>query len=116
MVVRLDKIYTRGGDAGKTSLAGGKRVAKSELRIEALGAVDEANAVIGLARKATVPVQEIPLLRHDIFTADECFLTGTAAEVIPVVKLDGRPIGDGKPGPVTHDLRSRFQRLVRGEA
>jgi len=74
------------------------------------------NAVIGLAKKANVPVQEIPLLRHDIFTADECFLTGTAAEVIPVVKLDGRPIGDGKPGKVTNDLRSRFQRLARGEA
>jgi branched-chain amino acid aminotransferase len=74
------------------------------------------NAVIGLAQKARLPVQEIPLLRHDIFTADECFLTGTAAEVIPVVKLDGRAIGDGKPGPVTHDLRSRFQRLARGEA
>ncbi|MBL8848866.1 MAG: hypothetical protein JNG89_04250 [Planctomycetaceae bacterium] len=56
------------------------------------------------------------MLRHDIFTADECFLTGTAAEVIPCVKLDGRPIGDGKPGPITQDLRARFQRLARGEA
>jgi branched-chain amino acid aminotransferase len=74
------------------------------------------NAVIGLAQKASLPVQEVPLLRHDIFTADECFLTGTAAEVIPVVKLDGRTIGDGKPGPITQDLRARFQRLVRGEA
>lgn len=73
------------------------------------------NAVIGLARDAGVPVQEVPLLRHDIFAADECFLTGTAAEVIPVVKLDGRQIGDGKPGPVTNDLRARFQKLARGE-
>jgi branched-chain amino acid aminotransferase len=73
------------------------------------------NAVIGLARKAGVPVQELPLLRHDIYAADECFLTGTAAEVIPVVKLDGRQIGDGKPGPITQDLRGRFQRLARGE-
>ncbi len=53
--------------------------------------------------------------RHDIYTADECFLTGTAAEVIPVVELDGRPIGSGKPGPITHDLRERFHALVRGE-
>jgi len=73
------------------------------------------NAVIGLAQQANIPVQEIPLLRHDVFTADECFLTGTAAEVIPVVKLDGRPIGDGKPGPITQDLRVRFQHLARGE-
>ncbi|MFO1094886.1 MAG: branched-chain-amino-acid transaminase [Planctomycetaceae bacterium] len=74
------------------------------------------NAVIGLAKDAGISVQEIPLLRHDIFAADECFLTGTAAEVIPCVKLDGRQIGDGKPGPITQDLRARFQRLARGNA
>ncbi|REJ72147.1 MAG: branched-chain-amino-acid transaminase [Planctomycetota bacterium] len=73
------------------------------------------NAVIGLARDAELTVREVPLLRHDIYAADECFLTGTAAEVIPVVKLDGRQIGDGKPGPVTQDLRARFQRLTRGQ-
>ena len=59
------------------------------------------NAVIRLAKEAGIEVQEIPLLRHDIFVADECFLTGTAAEVIAVVSLDGRTIGTGKPGPVT---------------
>ena len=53
--------------------------------------------------------------RHDVYTADECFLTGTAAEVIPVVECDGRPIGAGKPGPITKDLRNRFHALVRGE-
>jgi branched-chain amino acid aminotransferase len=45
--------------------------------------------------------------------ADECFLTGTAAEVVPVVKVDDRLIGSGKPGPVTRDLTERFHRLVR---
>ena len=74
------------------------------------------NAVIGLASDAGITVQEVPLLRHDIYAADECFLTGTAAEVIPVVKLDGRRIGSGKPGPITQDLRKRFQQLARGEA
>lgn len=74
------------------------------------------NAVISLASDAGITVQEVPLLRHDIYTADECFLTGTAAEVIPVVKLDGRQIGSGKPGPITQDLRKRFQQLARGEA
>lgn len=74
------------------------------------------NAVMGLARDAGITVKEVPLLRHDIYAADECFLTGTAAEVIPVVRLDGRRIGSGKPGPITQDLRKRFQRLARGEA
>jgi branched-chain amino acid aminotransferase len=65
-----------------------------------------------LARDAGYDVREATLLRHDIFTADECFLTGTAAEVIAVVSLDGRQIGDGKPGPVTRDLLERFRALT----
>jgi branched-chain amino acid aminotransferase len=52
-------------------------------------------------------------LRHDIYIADECFLTGTAAEVIPVTSLDGRSIGQGKPGPITRDLLERFKKLTR---
>jgi branched-chain amino acid aminotransferase len=48
------------------------------------------------------------MTRYDIFAADECFLTGSAAELIPVVKLDGRPIGDGKPGTITKRLLARF--------
>ncbi len=73
------------------------------------------NAVIGLARKAGYDVREVPLTRHDIFIADECFLTGTAAEVIPAVSLDGRLIGDGVPGPVTKQLLEAFRKLTRGE-
>jgi branched-chain amino acid aminotransferase len=71
------------------------------------------NAVLELARAADIPTKETVLTRHDVYTADECFLTGTAAEVIPVVKCDGRPIGNGKPGPITRQLRERFQQLVR---
>jgi branched-chain amino acid aminotransferase len=71
------------------------------------------NAVIELARLADLPVEEITLTRHDVYAADECFLTGTAAEVIAVVKCDGRLIGDGRPGPITRQLRERFQQLVR---
>lgn len=71
------------------------------------------NAVIRLAREAGVPVQECTLVRHDIFIADECFLTGTAAEIVPVVSLDGRPIGNGKPGPVTHKLLGLFKKLTQ---
>ena len=57
------------------------------------------DAVIELARDAGIEVREMPLTRHDVYIADECFLTGTAAEVIPVVKVDSRTIGSGKPGP-----------------
>lgn len=74
------------------------------------------DAVIELARSAGIPVVERTMDRHDIYTADECFLTGTAAELIPVVECDGRPIGDGVPGPITKDLLERFHRLVREEA
>ncbi|HVJ67670.1 MAG TPA: branched-chain-amino-acid transaminase [Caulifigura sp.] len=72
-------------------------------------------AVMRLAAGAGVTVREITLQRHDVYVADECFLTGTAAEVIPVVAVDGRTIGTGKPGPVTRDLLQRFHRLTRGE-
>ena len=72
------------------------------------------DAVIELARDAGIEVREIPLTKHDVYIADECFLTGTAAEVIPVVKVDSRTIGDGKPGPITRDLMERFQKLTRG--
>ena len=55
--------------------------------------------MIELARAAGREVREMPLTRHDVYMADECFLTGTAAEVIPVVEVDGRPIGDGNARP-----------------
>lgn len=71
------------------------------------------NAVIELAQAAKIPFKEMTLTRHDVYAADECFLTGTAAEVIPVVKCDGRPIGTGKPGPMTRQLRERFHILAR---
>jgi branched-chain amino acid aminotransferase len=70
-------------------------------------------AVIELANEMKVPVQQVPFVRHDIFIADECFLTGSAAEVIPVVKLDSRVIGDGRPGPITKKLTARFHQLTR---
>lgn len=71
------------------------------------------NAVIDLARGAGHAVHEATLIRHDVYVADEVFLTGTAAELIPVVRCDGRPIGTGKPGPITRQLRELFAVLVR---
>ncbi len=72
-------------------------------------------AVIELARAAGHTVVERAMDRHDVFKADECFLTGTAAELIAVVECDARVIGTGKPGPITRELRQRFQALVREE-
>jgi branched-chain amino acid aminotransferase len=71
------------------------------------------NAVMELAREAGIDCREATLTRHDLYTADECFLTGTAAEVIPVVDIDGRTIGSGTPGPVTKQLTTAFHALVR---
>lgn len=70
------------------------------------------NIVIELAQQAGHEVKQIDLTRHDLFTANEVFLTGTAAEVIPVVKIDTRQIGDGKPGKVSQKLIKAFRKLV----
>lgn len=72
------------------------------------------NAVLELAHAEGIPARESVLTRHDLYTACECFLTGTAAEVIPVVEIDGRRIGDGAPGPITRGLKDAFHKLVRG--
>jgi branched-chain amino acid aminotransferase len=70
-------------------------------------------AVIELARQDGIAVAEVPLTKYDVYVADECFLTGTAAEVVPVVKVDSRTIGDGTPGRVTRRLSERFHQLTR---
>lgn len=69
--------------------------------------------VMELASEAKIPVREVALTKHDVYVADECFLTGSAAEVIPVVKVDMRSIGDAKPGPITNQLKEAFHKLVR---
>jgi branched-chain amino acid aminotransferase len=69
--------------------------------------------VFELAEEAGISVTEPDITRYDLFTADEVFLTGTAAEIIPVVTLDRRPIGDGRPGSVTRQLMTRFHELTQ---
>lgn len=64
--------------------------------------------VMALAREKGYPVVEQPFTRHDLYVADECFLTGTAAEVIPVIDVDGRQVGDGVPGKVTREIMETF--------
>jgi len=71
------------------------------------------DVVMELARAAGYDMREMMLNRYDVYTADEAFFTGTAAEVVAIRQVDGRLIGAGKSGPVTRDLRARFQALVR---
>lgn len=72
-------------------------------------------AVIELAQAQGLPVRESVVALRELYNSDECFLTGTGAEVIPVVKIDGRLIGDGKPGPISWQLIRRFRELVNTE-
>ena len=69
--------------------------------------------VMGLARQSGLQVTERNITRYDVFNADECFITGTGAEVVPVVKVDGRVIGSGSPGPRTRELVKKYHDLVQ---
>jgi branched-chain amino acid aminotransferase len=69
--------------------------------------------VIELAESAGIKVSEPNLTRYDVFNADECFLTGTGAEIVPVTKVDGRVIGTGKPGEITRRLERDYQALTK---
>ena len=73
------------------------------------------DAVLEIARKSKIPVHEHVLTRHELYISDECFLTGTAAQIIPVVKVDGRIIGNGKPGKLTLSLTKKFKELTKKE-
>jgi branched-chain amino acid aminotransferase len=71
------------------------------------------SVVFEIAAETGIKVTEGDITRHDVFIADEAFLTGTAAEVVPLIKADGRPIGTGKPGPITTRMIARFRELTR---
>ncbi|HNQ34557.1 MAG TPA: branched-chain-amino-acid transaminase [bacterium] len=71
--------------------------------------------VLGLADAAGLQPRETPFTRHELFNADEVFMTGTAAEIVAVSKIDGRVIGSGRPGPMTQKLLDRFRELTRKE-
>jgi branched-chain amino acid aminotransferase len=74
------------------------------------------NSIMEVAKEMGYSVAEKVFTRHDIFTADECFLSGTAAELVPVVKVDGRIIGeDGKPGEISKALIKEYRKLVQSE-
>jgi branched-chain amino acid aminotransferase len=69
--------------------------------------------MLSLCKRLGVPYLEKTLQKHDLYIADECFLTGTGAEVIPVSKIDGRDVGTGQPGPVTRRLLEAFRAYIR---
>jgi len=69
--------------------------------------------VMEMATQSGIPVSEPNLTRYDLFNADECFVTGTGAEIVPVVKIDGREIGTGKPGTVTKQLVTQYRALTK---
>src|SRR5688572_3752455 len=69
--------------------------------------------MIGLCRRNNIPCEEAHIQRHDLYVADEMFLTGTGGEVMPVTKIDNRPIGNGEVGPITRQLKDAFHRHVR---
>jgi branched-chain amino acid aminotransferase len=73
------------------------------------------DTVIKLATDEGMYVEERPIAREEVYIADEVFLVGTAAEITPVVEIDGRTIGDGKPGPVTKKLAELYAKVVRGQ-
>lgn len=89
-----------------------KRLLTPPIYVGALGGITR-GAVIELARKANIPVSEEMLTRHDLFNANECFLTGTAAEIVPVVKIDSRVIGSGNPGKMTLKLLADFRKMTQ---
>jgi branched-chain amino acid aminotransferase len=80
----------------------------------ALGGITR-GVVLELAAEARLPAAEARLTRYDLYTADEAFVTGTGAELMPVTTADGRPIADGRPGPMTRQLTDAFHALVRNE-
>jgi branched-chain amino acid aminotransferase len=80
-----------------------------------LGALDgiTRHTIIDICAELNIPLLETPFTRHDVYIADECFLTGTAAELIPVVEVDARIIGSGKPGAVTQRLLTAFREVAK---
>lgn len=73
------------------------------------------DTVLEIAKKNKISVHEHVLTRHELYISDECFLTGTAAEIVPVVKVDGRVIGNGKPGKLTLTLMKKFKEVTKKE-
>ena len=92
----------------------GGRIVTPPLSAGALEGVTQ-SAVMTIARDLGFEAEDDNILRSDLYTADEAFLTGTAAEVVPIISVDDRVLGDGRPGPVTRRIQETYQAAVRGQ-
>ncbi|GAE34907.1 branched-chain-amino-acid transaminase [Halalkalibacter akibai] len=106
-----DQGYVAEGSADNVFIVKGKELLTPPGYVGALEGITR-NAIIEIAKELDYIVKEEPFTRHDVYVADEVFLTGTAAEVIAVIKVDGRVIGDGKPGVETKVLLEAFRERV----
>ncbi|UTR09154.1 branched-chain-amino-acid transaminase [Evansella sp. LMS18] len=106
-----DQGYVTEGSADNIFIVKNRTIRTPPVYLGALEGITR-NAIISLAKELGYELQETPFTRHDVYTADEVFLTGTAVEVIAVVDVDGRKVQDGKPGEVTNHLLSEFRKLV----
>ncbi|RBW71558.1 branched-chain-amino-acid transaminase [Bacillus taeanensis] len=109
-----DQGYVAEGSADNIFIVQGKTLKTPPGYVGALEGITR-GAIIEIADELGYEVKEEPFTRHDVYVADEVFLTGTAAEVIAVVKVDGRVIGDGKPGRETQQLLEAFRKRVVAE-
>ena len=81
--------------------------------IAVIDGIEQGGVVMELGAKLGLQVSEPNLTRYDLFCGDECFLTGTGAEIVPVTKIDGRVINDGKPGPLTRKMVEQYHALTK---
>ena len=106
-----DQGYVTEGSADNIFIVKNNKIFTPPVYVGALEGITR-NAIINLARREGYTLEEIPFTRHDVYIADEVFLTGTAVEVIAVVEADGRQINDGIPGVVTDHLLDSFREMV----
>lgn len=109
-----DEGYVAEGSGDNIFIVKGNKLVTPPGYIGALEGITR-NAILEVARQRGYVAEEGVFTRHDVYVADEVFLTGTAAEVIAVVNVDGRIIGDGKPGKVTNDILKGFRDIVEKE-
>ena len=107
-------VSVKGGSAPRSGRGGGKdkQLLTPPPYIGVLRGITR-QTVMELGKELRLQVREELLTRHDLFNAQECFLTGTAAEIVPVVKIDGRAIGAGAPGAITKKLQRAFHQLTK---
>ncbi|SDJ17572.1 branched-chain-amino-acid transaminase [Salimicrobium halophilum] len=106
-----DQGYVTEGSADNVFIVKNGKIYTPPVYLGALEGITR-NAIIDIARELDYEMVEQPFTRHDVYVADEVFLTGTAAEVIAAVEVDKRMIGDGKPGTITNHLLSEFRKIT----